>query len=100
MGDKKGMGSRLNNSITLDKRVKLFDWCKEHKEDRRPFDEMAVSASGQLGFSVSMSCMANHWAACNGSRRTHNSGSKMAEKIELLETRIAQCERRLSEAGA
>lgn len=96
----KGSGATVNNSITLDQRAKLFDWCKAHKEDKRTFAELAVVATQELGFTVSMNCMQNHWTAVNGPRHMRQNGGTLAAKIVALETRLAECERRLTAAGA
>jgi hypothetical protein len=102
-GWKKGQGKRQNASIVLAQRAKLFDWCKEHKEDKRKFSELAKGATKDLGFVVTLSSIRAHWAAVNGRRYNGDkgkNGGKLAAMIVALETRLAECERRLTAAGA
>ena len=96
----KGLGATTNNSITLNLRVKLFDWCKTHKEDRRTFAELAMVATSELGFTVTTNCMQNHWTAVHGPRHIRQNGGTLSAKIIALETRLTDCERRLTTAGA
>ena len=96
----KGASATTNNSITLTQRVKLIDWCKEHKDDSRSYDGLSTLATEELGFTVSVNCMQNHYTAVNGPRNNRQNGGTLAAKISVLEKRIAECERRLFEAGA
>jgi hypothetical protein len=46
-----------------------------------------------------MNCLVNHWRAVNGPRRVRVYGVTQESKIFALETRISECERRLTAAG-
>lgn len=102
----KGSGATQNNSITLDQRVKLFDWCKAKKQedDKRPFPELAVAATADLGFTVSTNCIANHWNAVNGRRRTirgpRGPYKTLRDRVSHLEWRVAECMQILVDMGA
>ena len=92
----KGAGATTNSSITLAQRAPLFDWCKTHKDDKRPFVDLAKAATEELGFNVSVNCINNHWAAVNGLRHhPRENGGTLAAKLAALDARVAACERRL-----
>lgn len=95
-GKVKGMGVKTVNALTLKQRVKLFDWCKEHKDDRHSFVVMAVNASNDLGFAVTVYSMQNHFYAINGSKaRTLTSPwrDEMELRLRSIEQRLGELER-------
>lgn len=83
MSKKKGQGSRINNSITLDQRYMLMKWCEQNKGDERTYSELAAQASADLGILITESCMQNHWISVNGPRRRRTEKNDNPETAQL-----------------
>lgn len=97
MKNAKGLGERINNTITLEQRVKLIDWIRGAKDDKRSYRELATAATLELGFIVTDNVLQGHWIVVNGQRNVCGKAkiSRFADvdaKIEKLESRLSEVE--------
>lgn len=94
----KGQGSYVAPHMTMRQKLLLGDWAKEHEAEcrRKTYAELAAQASADLGFKVTESNMSSVCIARFGHKRGRTNGNGIA----ALEARIAECERRLTAAGA
>jgi len=83
-------------TINLKQRVKLFDWCREHKDDERTFDDLYIQATADLRFAVSLAVLKNHWAAVNGPRKVKVTGGTLIGRIAELEAQVNDLELRVT----
>jgi len=86
-------------TINLNQQAMLFDWCREHKDDERTFEELAVQAIMDLMFPVTRAVLKNHWAAVNGKRRVKVTGGTLIGRIEALEATVASMRHHFNVAG-
>jgi hypothetical protein len=93
-----GEGKFVSRQLSMKEKLLLGDWVKDHGKNCHgmTYEEIAVIASKSLGYEVNHRNVATVWVARFGNR---NAVCK-ADRIKSLEIRIADCERRLAEAGA
>lgn len=88
----KGSGSRLNNSITLGQKIKLAKWVEGKKDDGRSYHDLALTASAELGFTVTDSQIQNFWREVNGPRNSRSASHGIKEMMNEVYERIRNCE--------
>jgi hypothetical protein len=97
---KKGQGAYVAPHMTMRQKLLLGDWAKDHEAEcrRKTYAELAAQASADpaVGFAVTESNMSSVCVARFGHKRCRTNGNGIA----ALEARIAECERRLTAAGA
>ncbi|MCK9519462.1 MAG: hypothetical protein M0R74_10645 [Dehalococcoidia bacterium] len=96
----KGQGAYVAPHMSMRQKLLLGDWAKEHEPDcrRKTYAELAAQASADttVGFPVTASNMGSVCVARFGNKRGHSNGNGLS----ALTARIAECERRLTAAGA
>ena len=95
----KGSGAYVNNHLAMRHKLLLGDWVKENFNScqDKTYQEIADIAEKELGLQISATNVASIWVARFGNR---NHSTAKNDRISYLEKRIAECERRLTEAGA
>ena len=97
----KGQGAYIAPHMTMRQKLLLGDWAKEHEQDCRTktYAGLAEQASADpaVGFQVTASNMSSVCIARFGKKHTRRAnGNAIAD----MTARIAECERRLTAAGA
>lgn len=97
----KGHGAYVAPHMTMRQKLLLGDWAKDHEPDcrRKTYAELAAQASADpaVGFQVTESNMSSVCVARFGHKRSRNGNG---DALAALTARIAECERRLTAAGA
>lgn len=88
----KGSGSRINNSISLGQKIKLAKWVESKSGDDRSYHDLAITATAELGFSVTPSQMQNFWHEVNGRRNAPTRTGGLVEAMNVLSERLRKCE--------
>ena len=91
---RRGIGRGRGARISMGHRIKLIDWMREHKDDKRTYPEMAVQVSQDIGTYVSIGCFDNLWRHVNERRVRVRQAPATNAWQRAIEERLTACEKR------